>query len=511
MIEVKMPKLSEGMTEGKLLRWCVGEGTHVGEGDVIAEVETDKANMEIEALCSGVLEVLKAQPGEAVAVGETIALITPDIAPMAPEPERPIAFGWSQQQQDEGAARVETIPGVNASPLAQRIALQKGIDLTQVHGTGPFGRIMKEDVLAFARRPSVISIEPSSPHLAPISEPSRDLSCEAPTESDVSEPASYVSPDGEHTPDMFPEIDSVVGGGPEPVEIDDGKPVILQSDESPVVPDEPELSSAPTLEDLPPEEVAEVAGGDGVADRRESPVQGDQESNTESVVAGPGPEVVPVSPAPAELIDLRPTPEPQESDANVPVTTFSAGVSVNLSALKLAVPVLKSRSASRVQLSDDDSALTPIFLKAASLALAKVRGRVGAVNVAVRAGGDFSYPALGNCAELPLSELFDCYARLKMGGSVESDIFGTTAEIVFLNLASFGVEEFSGLPGDATAALALGAMREQPVSRSGRVERAHMAKATLCARMGEWTPAQGLDFLREFRQLVEHPVLLVGL
>ena len=75
MTEIKMPKLSENMTEGKLLRWCVEEGAFVKQGDVIAEVETDKANMEIEALESGRIAALSAKPGDMIAVGITIATV----------------------------------------------------------------------------------------------------------------------------------------------------------------------------------------------------------------------------------------------------------------------------------------------------------------------------------------------------------------------------------------------------------------------------------------------------
>ncbi len=79
MAEIPMPSLSESMTEGKLLRWCVGEGAAVRAGDVIAEVETDKANMEIEAVADGTLTRFRAQPGDTVAVGAPLAEFDPAV------------------------------------------------------------------------------------------------------------------------------------------------------------------------------------------------------------------------------------------------------------------------------------------------------------------------------------------------------------------------------------------------------------------------------------------------
>lgn len=77
MAEITMPSLSESMKEGKLLRWCVAEGAVVRAGDVIAEVETDKANMEIEATADGTVTALHAKPGDNVPVGAPLATLTP--------------------------------------------------------------------------------------------------------------------------------------------------------------------------------------------------------------------------------------------------------------------------------------------------------------------------------------------------------------------------------------------------------------------------------------------------
>lgn len=77
MPDILMPSLSESMKEGKFLRWCVAEGASVREGDVIAEVETDKANMEIEATADGKVTGLRARPGETVPVGAPIATLEP--------------------------------------------------------------------------------------------------------------------------------------------------------------------------------------------------------------------------------------------------------------------------------------------------------------------------------------------------------------------------------------------------------------------------------------------------
>jgi len=161
-IEIKMPALSPTMTSGTLAKWLVGEGDQVNSGDVIAEIETDKATMEVESVDDGVMaKILIAAGSENVAVGAVIAMlatdgesvddvatITPQSAPAAPQspapapaaPQTPAAPAPSQPAADKTR--------LFASPLARRIAADRGISLDGIAGSGPYGRILRRDVEA---------------------------------------------------------------------------------------------------------------------------------------------------------------------------------------------------------------------------------------------------------------------------------------------------------------------------------------------------------------------------
>jgi len=158
-IEILMPALSPTMTEGNLASWNVAEGDTISAGDVICEIETDKATMEVEAVDEGVIGKIIVPGGtEAVAVNAVIALLleegedasaldgyTPSAGGAAPAaaPEAPVA---AASAPSAAPADVTSGARVFASPLARRIAADKGLDLSAVTGSGPRGRIVKRDV-----------------------------------------------------------------------------------------------------------------------------------------------------------------------------------------------------------------------------------------------------------------------------------------------------------------------------------------------------------------------------
>ncbi|HLH70986.1 MAG TPA: dihydrolipoamide acetyltransferase family protein [Candidatus Dormibacteraeota bacterium] len=173
MPDINMPKLSDTMEEGTVLEWKKASGDPVHKGEVVAEVESDKASFEIEAEADGVLQIV-VDRGQAVPVGELIARITapgeeappPPASPAAPpsspprrepsptpviEPSPPPAAPTAVAREP-GAPTIAAEGRIKASPLARRLAAELGVDLTGVRGTGPEGRIVKEDVLAAAGR-----------------------------------------------------------------------------------------------------------------------------------------------------------------------------------------------------------------------------------------------------------------------------------------------------------------------------------------------------------------------
>ena len=157
MAEIIMPRLSDSMEEGTILKWLIGEGDEIKRGQPIAEIETDKANMTYEADTDGTVSELVAKEGDTLPVGDVIARIgdggggakpKAEAAPKAdeaPEPEP------EPEQQARPAPSSNGGERVKASPVARRMAGEMGVELAQLEGSGPGGRILKADVEAAAK------------------------------------------------------------------------------------------------------------------------------------------------------------------------------------------------------------------------------------------------------------------------------------------------------------------------------------------------------------------------
>ena len=181
-IELLMPALSPTMEEGTLAKWLVKEGDTVNSGDLIAEIETDKATMEFEAVDEGTIgKILVSEGTEGVKVNTPIAVLledgesaddigtSPAAAPEA-APASAVEEVSAPAAADETAPSAPAAPSkdgtrVFASPLARRVAAQKGLDLTLVSGSGPHGRIVKRDVEAAVAQPA--AAKPAAPQTAP--------------------------------------------------------------------------------------------------------------------------------------------------------------------------------------------------------------------------------------------------------------------------------------------------------------------------------------------------------
>lgn len=158
--ELMMPQMGYDMTEGTVVRWLKSEGDQVDIGEPIAEIETDKAVVEFESFTSGILLKILEPEGSTIPVGKPIAIVG-DKGEVIPELEEPqtsttdsMQPSVADQKTHESAKIMppeETTPvsktGIKASPAARRIAEDRGIDLSKVSGTGPMGRITKDDIL----------------------------------------------------------------------------------------------------------------------------------------------------------------------------------------------------------------------------------------------------------------------------------------------------------------------------------------------------------------------------
>ena len=151
MPEVVMPRLDPGMQSGKIVEWLKKEGDQVKKGEPILVVEGEKTTFEIEAPESGLLTRILAKPGDDVPVTQAVAIIgEPTTKPESPRQT-------TEVPSSEVAARTPTTPQaakqqVIASPAARRLAQEQGVDISQVTGTGPGGRISSEDIMAAAKK-----------------------------------------------------------------------------------------------------------------------------------------------------------------------------------------------------------------------------------------------------------------------------------------------------------------------------------------------------------------------
>src|SRR5436190_3211254 len=196
--EIKLPRLGQGMESGTIVKWLKSEGEAVEKGEALYELDTDKVTQEVEADASGVLLKITVQEGE-VPVGETIAVIGEEGEDVPSEPtpaasdgkgggaEAEAAVEVDEDAQEEGsagsareadrergrAASAEPEPAqpsstanggrIKASPLARRIARERGIDLASVTGTGPEGRVVAEDVERAAAAPAPAAAPAAAP------------------------------------------------------------------------------------------------------------------------------------------------------------------------------------------------------------------------------------------------------------------------------------------------------------------------------------------------------------
>ena len=210
------------MQEGTVVRWLMSEGAEVKEGDPVAEIETDKAVVEFESYASGLLRRILVPEGTTVPVGQAIAVVAEEgeeipeaeeavAEPPEPEEEEPAAEEAQEEEEapvEEPAADVPAVAEaptpvdgasesadrpVRASPVARKLAEEKGLDLSQIVGTGPTGRITKDDVLSAAEAAPVEEPEAAAPEEEepseepPVEEPAVE---EAPVEQAAPEPVA---------------------------------------------------------------------------------------------------------------------------------------------------------------------------------------------------------------------------------------------------------------------------------------------------------------------------------
>ena len=146
--KVVMPKLGLLMTEGRIVQWFKKEGERIEKGELLFELETEKLVEEVEARGSGVLRKILVQEGDIVPVSETIGIIAEPDEELPTDLRAPTNIEAPEIKEIKKAVSPEPTGRIRISPVARKLANESGIDVTNIVGTGPGGRIVKADVLS---------------------------------------------------------------------------------------------------------------------------------------------------------------------------------------------------------------------------------------------------------------------------------------------------------------------------------------------------------------------------
>src|SRR5690242_367630 len=157
--EIRVPPLGESIVDATIASWLKHEGDAVRQGDTLVELETDKVNVEVPAEQDGILQKIIKQEGDTVAVGEVLGMIGEGTGASTDGATSPRATVKTEQQAPQRDSEAQRPP----SPLARRVAAEHDIDLSQVKGTSPHGRITREDVLTYLAQQAQQPTQPASP------------------------------------------------------------------------------------------------------------------------------------------------------------------------------------------------------------------------------------------------------------------------------------------------------------------------------------------------------------
>lgn len=460
---IVMPQLGYDMREGTVVRWIKQEGDEVIANEVIAEIETDKAVVEFKPTTGGVLRRIVAGEGEAIPVGDLIAVIgeadevlPDDLGGPADSAPAPVAQPEPAPAATPAAAPAAAPAGeVRASPIARRLARERGVDLAAISGSGPGGRIVEADVMAAAESARV----PAESGRVMASPLARRLARE-----------------------QGIDLASVTGTGPggRVVEADITAAAASQA------------ATAPAPEPAP------------------------------AAAPAPAPALA-ATPEGAERTDLsrmRQTIARVTSDSKREAPHFYVAADVDMTAAMTLRRDINDElpSSSRVSVND-------LIVKASALAIDKhpkfnsfFRGDHLQMNASINVGiaialeSGLIVPGIPECESKSLAQIAtasrDLIDRANNGALQAEEYAGTTYSVS--NLGMFDVDSFTAIIYPPHAAiLAVGAVKEQPVARDGQLAIAEIMKATLSVDHRVADGAEAAQFLMEVKRLLEKPVSLL--
>ena len=452
---IVMPQLGYDMREGTVVRWIKQEGDEVVANEVIAEIETDKAVVEFKPTTGGVLRRIVASEGEAVPVGQLIAVIggadevlpddlvgSPAAAPAAaPEPAP------SAPPAPTPAAAAAPAGEVRASPIARRLARERGVDLATVTGTGPGGRIVESDVLAAADAART-AVEAGRLMASPLA---RRLARE-----------------------QGIDLATVTGTGPggRIVEAD------INSAAAALAAAPPAPEAAPAA--LPAPEGAERAD---LSRMRQAiaRVTSDSKRDAPHFYVTADIDMTAAMALRRDINDELPS---------------SSRVSVNDLIVKASAVAIGKHPKFNAFFRDDHLQMNPSIN----------------VGIAIALESGLIVPGVPECENKTLAQIAaasrDLIDRANNGTLQADEYAGTTYSVS--NLGMFDVDSFTAIIFPPHAAiLAVGAVKEQPVARDGQLAIAEMMKATLSVDHRVNDGAEAAQFLMEIKRLLEKPVSLL--
>lgn len=518
------------MEEGTVIRWLVQEGSDVAIGDAVAEIETDKAAVDFESPVAGVLLKTLVAEGTTVPVGETIAIVgeageDPAAAAAPPEPEEadstdePVeaapatpaveapAPSPAEPQQEKTAMFEDNL---RASPVARKLAEEQGIDLSLIKGTGPGGRITRDDVLSFSPEPE--EPEPQVEEEAPAeeaAEPEAEVEEEAPVE-EAAEPEAVTEEEAPAEEATEPEAAMEEEAAAEEA----AEPEAAMEEEAPAE-EEPE-SEAAAEEEAPAEEATEPeASMEEEAPAEEEPVP-EAEAEEEAPVEE---EAEPENIAPLSRMRRQIARVTVRSKQETPHYYVSAEIDMT-EAMSLRKQINSSLEAEGVHVTVND-----LVIKACATALG-LHPKFNAsyfddgirmnedidIGIAIAQEAGLIVPAVMGCGGKSLREVSaaskDVISRANGGTLSAEEYTGGTFSIS--NMGMFDITSFVAiiLPPQS-AMLAVGSVAERAVVRGGKVTVASIMNATLSADHRVSDGAEGARFILEVKRLLENPLSLV--
>jgi pyruvate dehydrogenase E2 component (dihydrolipoamide acetyltransferase) len=454
-ISITMPALSPTMEEGNLSKWRVKEGDRVRAGDIIAEIETDKATMEVEAVDEGIVgKLLVPEGAEGVKVNAVIAMLLED-GESAGDLKASAEAPRKAEPKAEAPKQAETKPSpegdhdVLANPSARRLAEEEGIDLSGVKGSGPDGRITKGDVMAAAGGGAKPAAKGAGASRRIFASPlARKLAAEK----------GY-------------DLAEISGSGP------DGR--VIKADVAAFTPSARPVAApsvAPVIGDAPFEEVRLSTMRKTIAKRM-----------TEAKQTVPH-FYLTIEVEIDKLLEIR-------KDLN-DVAGDGPKLSVNDFVIRAAALALKQFPDANVQFAGD-----------------KLRRFSRAdVAVAVAIDGGLITPTVkgaeGKTVAAISAEMKELAARAKDGKLLPDEYQGGTISIS--NLGMFGVREFLAVINPPQASiLAIGAGEKRPVVKNDQLTIATLMSVTMACDHRAMDGAIGAQYLQVFKALLEHPVRLL--